>query len=791
MFPKILLRGIRKENDSDDDEENNPKKFNIIENTKNNDPNTPIQTLSPLNSILQKDIISVSQINESEPSSFISTVNELLYSNEDIDNSNQKKIYYDDNIQANSLESSKQEEIYIYQQIQNNNSIVIVENQREKVSLSLMLINKLFDLYDKKLYSKLPKIIFLLCDLTVIDTLINEIKLYSKLRVSPLNGKNSKNSKNAYKEFQNIFTNSDIFFINPDVFYKLLTIGFIKITDISLIIFDDCHNCFANHTYNLIMIDFYFYYLFEHNLKKNQLPHILGLTTLNKYEQKMNGISLQKLIELSENLDSQVIVNPNIIDNNNENILNCNTEKEFIEIKSHTSNNNFDNLFQILNELIFKPIIKICVNDDALTNNNIDKELIEKEYLQLIKDRFYSKNYSSYLKYSINNQVLLPLLQCIDIFRIFERLQQRLFIIIENLNFYSLVRLFELYNEIYSPKQNINFYFDHIITTEIQKDLEHLQPNHITSLYAIFNNCFNKLQMFFYNQFDFVSDKLNQLIIKIIEHYNNNIENNKILILVNDCIIAHFLEEPIKIILANINPNYNSLSMRSIKHTSTESILNNTLNEKEQLKIEQENVIITVPSCEENIINFDYGLVITYNELDSNNNYIQIEERIKKTNSKFIVFTDSKPENIQKSKQPIFVHEHLKKIFENNIVKDLRRENYMKIKRKQDYYYVPYTQAKLSLRNISFVYNEIIQGLNNKNKKVEINKQFEERTNSIKQMEFKCIAIYSCSELQKEKLNLESAWYNNKVSAENEIHLLFTKYLHINNMIDDHFKLII
>ena len=28
------------------------------------------------------------------------------------------------------------------------------------------------------------------------------------------------------------------------------------------------------------MIDFYFYYLFEHNLKKNQLPHILGLTTL-------------------------------------------------------------------------------------------------------------------------------------------------------------------------------------------------------------------------------------------------------------------------------------------------------------------------------------------------------------------------------------------------------------------------------------------------------------------------------------------------------------------------------
>jgi hypothetical protein len=89
------------------------------------------------------------------------------------------------------------------------------------------------------------------------------------------------------------------------------------------------------------------------------------------------------------------------------------------------------------------------------------------------------------------------------------------------------------------------------------------------------------------------------------------------------------------------------------------------------------------------------------------------------------------------------------------------------------------------------VYNETIQGLTNKNKKVEINKQFEKRANHIKQTEFKCIAIYSCSELQEEKLNLESAWFNNKVSAENEIYLLFTKYLHINNIIDDHFKLII
>ena len=793
MFPTISFRGIRKSIDSDDDEENNSKQFNVIENSKNNDSNNPIQTLYPLNFLPQKDLVSGTQINEDESSSFISTINQLLYSNKDIDNSDQKKIYYDDNVQTNSLEYLKQEEISIYQQIQNNNSFVIVENQREKISLSLIVINKLFDLYNKNLYSKLPKIIFLVCDVTVIENLTNEIKLYSKLRISSLKGKNSKKSQHTYKEFQSIFTTSDIFVANPDVFYKLLTIGYIKITDISLIIFDDCHNCTANHTYNLIMTDFYFYYLLELNLQKSQLPHILGFTTVKKNEPKMSGVTLQKLIELSENLDSQVIIDPNIINSSNENLnyLQCNNEEELIEIKAHTCNNHFENLFQILNDLIFKPIIKISVNDDTLSTNNIDKERIEKEYLQLIKERFYSKNYSMYMKFSIDNHVLLPLLQCVNIFRIFERLQQHIFTIIENLNFYSLVRLFELYSEIYSQKQNYNFSSEHIIITEIQKELGNLQSHYITPLCAIFNNCFNKLRIILYNQFDFVSDKLNQLLIRIIEYYNNNVDNNKLIIFVNDYIVAHFLEEPIKIILSNINPNYNSLSIPSIKHTPLESISNITLNETTQFKIEQANVLITVPSCEENITNFIYGLVIVYNELESNQNYIQIKERIKTQNSKFLVFIESKKEIMQKNKELIWVNEYFKKLFGNNIVKDLRREDYMKTKRKKDYYYIPYTQAKLSLRNIAFVYNEIIQGLNNKNKKVELNKQFEKRTNEIKQMEFKCIAIYSFSELQEEKLNLESAWYNNKVSAENEIYLLFTKHLHINKMIDDHFKLIV
>ena len=81
----------------------------------------------------------------------------------------------------------------------------------------------------------------------------------------------------------------------------------------------------------------------------------------------------------------------------------------------------------------------------------------------------------------------------------------------------------------------------------------------------------------------------------------------------NDSIVAHFLEEPIKIILSNINPNYNSLSIPSITHTQSESSSINALDQTEQFKIDQANVHITIPSCEESITNFHYGLIIICN----------------------------------------------------------------------------------------------------------------------------------------------------------------------------------
>jgi len=58
-------------------------------------------------------------------------------------------------------------------------------------------------------------------------------------------------------------------------FYDLLSHGFVKMEQIDLVVFDECHHTDQEHLYNLIMKDFYF-----HNFdpKTSKRPRILGLT---------------------------------------------------------------------------------------------------------------------------------------------------------------------------------------------------------------------------------------------------------------------------------------------------------------------------------------------------------------------------------------------------------------------------------------------------------------------------------------------------------------------------------
>ena len=72
----------------------------------------------------------------------------------------------------------------------------------------------------------------------------------------------------------------NVFVAIPSIIYKILSVGFLTIFDISMMVFDECHHTNDDHPYNKIMNEFYFFY------KKNSkiVPiHILEYMVLQHH----------------------------------------------------------------------------------------------------------------------------------------------------------------------------------------------------------------------------------------------------------------------------------------------------------------------------------------------------------------------------------------------------------------------------------------------------------------------------------------------------------------------------
>jgi superfamily II DNA or RNA helicase len=83
-------------------------------------------------------------------------------------------------------------------------------------------------------------------------------------------------------------------------FYDLLMHGFVKMEEVSLIIFDECHHTDQDHLYNLIMRDF-FYHKFRPEDPSCKRPQILGLTA-SPIKQKIDRALVTDIESMLQNL---------------------------------------------------------------------------------------------------------------------------------------------------------------------------------------------------------------------------------------------------------------------------------------------------------------------------------------------------------------------------------------------------------------------------------------------------------------------------------------------------------
>ena len=678
------------------------------------------------------------------------------------------------------------------------NSIIISDEEKINREIYIKIIEDFyFSINTQKNNDRnMNKICFLVIDTKKIDKLLDKLNQVFGLqkKIMILQGGKGKKMKNDYNKFIEFIKNTDIFIAVPDVFYKLLSIGFIKIYQFNIIFIDDCHLCEGNHPYNIIMQEFYYYYFYrEKELKISNnfiLPNIIGFSNSPFFDKKIiNNDNKCKnlLINISENLNSQIVISPKIFyPNFDENTIHI----EYVQIENHLKDiKNYSKLYEILNHYFIEKMLKLCLKNFLNQNQNIilNKENINNigiNYLNVTKQKFFCINNEEYSKIKVMEKNLSFLSQGSYLFRIFEDMLKYLIIIMQNIDVQEIINLFFKYLKLYQDFLN-------------QKKIEDKNTiNELKYLILMIKDCINAFEHLLNLKKNFDNERISKLISYLSNIYSKN-KDTKTIIFVPKRKLAYLLNEYI-----NRNKKYKSIYISGINTKKEEfnnltlstKITNNILNERNKKFNEGEaNILICTPSVYDilKISKCDY--IIVFSELsNSNSDYIRIKNLANNYKSKLIIFTLNQNNIRNMFMQKIIEHDSKLMIFfePNEIVKDFRRKNYFEEKiqniKKQNYYIIEETQAKISTRNSMMLFNEINNWFLQQNKKLIIYKYIDE-------IYFNKVKKYKCKIELNEMFNNEKIFSHtcgDKQTSECDCFLQLICFLHKIGIIDNNLKII-
>ena len=678
-----------------------------------------------------------------------------------------------------------------------NNSIIISQNNS--------FIN---DIANSSIYFKLSqnkKICYLAPDTKSAQEIYERYKNNINIKTILLQkGKNKKN-KNDLQSFSEQLKQNNLFIILPNILYKLLSIGFVKFSDFGLVIFEDCHLCDANNTYNLIMQEFYFYYFKfpSSKINPNTLPNVLGITP-TPFKDKPNIKNEQKGLEIlkniSENLNCQIVVDPSIFDVDN----NLKEENyDIIPVKSiFQQKNKIDVINLLLMKYFFQPMVDFCL-EDYLKLNGDKKELnqfnlkdIKKKYLSVIKEKFSTEIFEEYNNIETSERTLHFLSQNSIMFKAFEDMQKMLINIIQNGDMDEFYYFFDKCKELYQNNlKNMNDMY--------QKKLY----KKLIYLFAINKKVFENLKN---KKMEYKTERLNKFMIKLNEIFTYN-KNPKTLIIVNNRKMVNILYN----VLNRNSPeniNYrnkvqflvgsNNKKEDNSNLTLSTRITMNEINERKKEYCENKiNVLIcTIPALEYLTKEKCEHILVFSDMTQIKNDFEKIKEKVKNSKANLHIFSlESKINNINmilgnanssdKNNKNEFAQ--LQKYFldKNKKIKNPNNyinKNYIEEKHleKNFYYYIANTEAKMSLKNCMLLFNEINNLYISKNIKINVKKNIQEIN---KESKFVCQCEFQWGN---KSAKCTSNVYNDKQSAENECFLRYIIFLHKNKLIDDHFRIL-
>ena len=771
------------------------------------------------------------------------------------------------------IDEPYQYQIDIFQKIKDKNSIVFMETGKGKTFISIMLINFLINNYNpynkqknvnkfidinnfnsKKInegenqksskmralemieYKKkaIPninlskkKIVFLVCDVVLVDQQSKVISsnLDNSIKVAAMNGgKKFSRVSSSLDNFKAFWEEYTVFVSTPNIIYKLLSIGYINITLIDLLIFDECHHADGNHPYNLLMNEFYFFHKENEESNKIKLPQILGLTASplkKKIDKDVNKVGRLALETLCENLDSVMVIDPEVLDfkilnkgdEDDIKMLSQNEAKRtYIEIENHKSSNYFLNLRKYLLNYLLIPLIDLCFKQEILDDQFI---LLRTPYGEYVENKLDCPNLTEYNKIINKRKEFYEFRKKSGLFAILEKLQTQIFMIVENLDLKCIIKLIENYKEMYDNEfeirnRNENFQMKNKFVDENNQNLDLDDIKRVSVIFTQFINLIVKSKITYESpRLSMLLENINKIIIDDIK----NKTDHRVLIFVGNRIVSELLS---KLINDYLNQKFNDVKNNSTKIFQSVSVVGvnkrkneNSFNPSNSLNKMNENVqkfksgeaqiLVGTSTVEEGIDVKSCDHVIVYTDLKTAKSYIQMKGRARKANAVFSIYTNDikkMQENIKEFVDLIiFIRNQFNK---DSIVNDFRNNEMINKKfilnaEESDFYYIANSKAKITINNSAILYNEFIQVLKNKDNSIVVKETFiEERKAYLqeKPIYYKCtFHLHSKKYKMIENINLESNFRPEKKSSLASCYVDLFMMFHQLMICDDYFKI--
>jgi ERCC4-related helicase len=671
-----------------------------------------------------------------------------------------------------------------------------METGKGKTYISIMLMNYLFGQYsDRK-----KKVVFLVCEGSLVEQQYLVIKNNTKLRIRQFMGGKMSSLLSEPKIFRRVWDENDVFISTPQIINKVLTIGYLTFTEIDLLIFDECHHTDKDHPYNVLMNEYYFFYK---TMGAEKFPQILGLTASplkKKIDSDVQNTAHESLINLAENLDCEFVIDPDLYAlNQGSNIDSTQTqkeaEKEYVLVKCHLECDEYEEASNYLYMNLFSKLIELCFSYNY-------------EFFD------YKHHYEEYVRFKLKSQDLLEFNQILCrfkylyefrktsfLFGVLEQIQRQVFMLLENVNFEAVEDLIKQYFRLY--ENNKKDLLNDIIQTKEFKDLN---KSSIEALIDI-------LRKFTIGKIKYESNRLTRLLKQVgyiakndakQGELNPSYEGHRIIIFVCNRVVSEYL---CKLVNKHLTQEVNNMvtykkflcvNVVGINSKSTRNGFNSknsisNLNKNlDKFKKGEAQILIGTSTIEEGLDVKQCDVVIVYTDLRTAKSYIQMKGRARKENAKFVMYTHDQERTQEYIENFVSLIKVMRQAFSDSIVGDFRRMNYIESRKlKYPYFFVPSTHAKLTLKNVSVIFNEIKTQFNCR--RIHFNYNIDFEPDSVHK-----IPTYRAIMQIEPNKDLHPALYHrpiisesypDKNSATHHCMLYFMALCHRNCVVDDYFRL--